>query len=89
VKDSKHLKRRPKYSRSRLSASMEAVARRLARYAERAECELGEIGVGTSLRGFAAGLRDLADHTGERRMTLRPGLRRNGKKVQREAVCQR
>jgi hypothetical protein len=74
--NSKHLKRRSKTSRSRLVASMEAVARRLQRYAERAECELGEIGFGGSLRAFAAGLREAADHLGERRMTLRPNRRR-------------
>lgn len=77
TRQSKHLKPKPRYSRSRLSVSMEAAARRLARYAERAECDLGEIGIGQSLRGFAAGLRDLADFTGERRMTLRPNSRRN------------
>jgi hypothetical protein len=55
---------------------MEAAARRLQRYAEKAECELAEIGIGTSLRAFASGLRDLADHLGERRMTLRPNRRR-------------
>jgi hypothetical protein len=77
VKQSKHLKRKSKTSRSRLIASMESVARRLQRYAERAECELGEIGFGTSLRGFAVGLREAADMLGERRMTLRPSVRRN------------
>lgn len=81
MKQSKHLKRRRKVSRSQLIASMESVARRLQRYGERAECELSEIGVGTSLRAFASGLRDLADHLGERRMTLRPSRRRNSKGV--------
>lgn len=56
---------------------MEAAARRLQRYAERAECDLGEIGIAMSLKAFAAGLRDLADFTGQRRMTLRPSMRRN------------
>jgi len=74
---SKHLKRRPKASRSRLIRSMESAARRLQRYAERAEGDLGEIGTGMSLRAFAVGLRDLADLLGERRMTLRPSRRRN------------
>lgn len=60
---------------------MEAAARRLSRYAERAECDLGEIGVAGSLRAFAVGLRDLADMTGERRMTLRPHLRRKVRNV--------
>lgn len=77
MKQSKHLKPRRKYSRSQLCANMEAAARRLARYAERAECDLAESGIALSLRGFASGLRDLADFTGERRMTLRPSRRRN------------
>lgn len=75
-RQSKHLKPKSKGSRSRLIASMEAAARRLSRYAERAECDLGEIGVATSLRGFAVGLRDLSDFMGERRMTIRPSTRR-------------
>lgn len=77
TRNSKHLKPRRKGSRSRLIANMEAAARRLSRYAERAECDLGEIGTAMSLRGFAVGLRDLADFMGERRMTIRPGSRRN------------
>lgn len=81
AKNSKHLKPRQKTSRSRLIAGMEAAARRLQRYAERAECDLGEIGIGTSLRAFAMGLRDLADMTGERRMTLRPAMRRNARRT--------
>lgn len=60
-RQSKHLKPKSRSSRSRLIASMEAAARRLSRYAERAECDLGEIGIGSSLRAFAVGLRDLAD----------------------------
>jgi hypothetical protein len=78
ARNSKHLKRRPRASRSRLVASMEAAARRLQRYAEKAEYELSEIGIGTSLRAFASGLRDCADHLGERRMTIRPSRRRHG-----------
>lgn len=81
MKNSRHLKRRAKISRSQLIASLESAARRLQRYAVRAEGELGEIGIGTSLRGFAAGLRDLSDFLGERRMTLRPNRRRNAKEV--------
>jgi hypothetical protein len=73
--NSRYLRPRQKTSRSRLIANMEAAARRLSRYAERAECDLGEIGIATSLRGFAMGLRDLSDLTGERRMTLRPSVR--------------
>lgn len=56
---------------------MEAAARRLSRYAERAECDLGEPGCAMSLRAFAVGLRDLSDLMGERRMTIRPSRRRN------------
>jgi hypothetical protein len=84
VRQSKHLKPRRKGSRAQLIASMEAAARRLARYAERAECDLSEIGVATSLRGFAVGLRDLADFIGERRMTIRP-TNRHKARPQREA----
>jgi hypothetical protein len=76
MRSSKHLKRRAKTNRSRLIASMESAARRLQRYAVLAECELGEIGFGASLRGFASGLRECADMLGERRMTLRPNRRR-------------
>lgn len=79
ARNSKHLKRKPKTSRSRLVASMEAAARRLQRYGERAEWELGEIGIGTALRGHAASLRELADMLGARRMTLRPSRRRNAR----------
>lgn len=85
-RQSKHLKPRRKTSRSRLIASMEAAARRMARYAEKAECDLGEIGIATSLRGFASGLRDLADFTSERRMTIRPSARRTGKLVRHEEL---
>lgn len=82
MKQSKHLKPRRKGSRSRLIASMEAAARRISRYAERAECDLGEVGASMSLRAFAVGLRDLADLMGERRMTIRPVLRRtHGRKL--------
>jgi hypothetical protein len=77
-RQSRHLKPRRKISRSRLIASMEAAARRMARYAEKAECDLGEVGIAMSLRGFASGLRDLADFTSERRMTIRPSVRRAG-----------
>jgi hypothetical protein len=76
VKRSKHLKPKSKTNRTVLIAGMEAAARRLGRYAERAECDLGEIGCALSLRGFAVGLRDLADFMGERRMTIRPSRRR-------------
>lgn len=79
MRQSKHLKPKAKGSRTRLIASMEAAARRLSRYAEKAECDLGEIGVATSLRGFAVGLRDLADFIGERRMTIRPSSRQNAR----------
>jgi hypothetical protein len=85
TRDSKHLKRKTKTSRSRLIASMESVARRLQRYASRAECELGEVGFGSSLRGFAAGLRECADMLGERRMTMRPSHRRNASRHSRDA----
>ncbi len=44
MRQSKHLKPRQKTSRSRLIASIEAAARRLSRYAEKAECDLGEMG---------------------------------------------
>lgn len=71
MRQSKHLKPKSKTSRSRLIAGMEAAARRLSRYAERAECELGEIGCASSLRAYAVGLRDLSDLMGERRMTIR------------------
>lgn len=81
--DSRHLKPRSKTTRWRLIANMEAAARRLSRYAEKAECDLGEIGIATSLRGFAMGLRDLSDLTGERRMTIRPSVRRAGKSPRR------
>lgn len=76
MKQSKRLKRKSKTSRSVLIAGMEAAARRMSRYAERAECDLGEMGCAMSLRGFAVGLRDLADFMGERRMTIRPSRRR-------------
>lgn len=77
-RQSKDLKPKQKTSRSRLIANMEAAARRLSRYAERAECDLGEMGTAMSLRAFAMGLRDLSDLLGERRMTIRPASRRNG-----------
>ncbi len=75
-RQSRHLKPRVKTTRTQLIAGMEAAARRMARYAERAECDLGETGIAMSLRGFASGLRDLADFTGERRMTVRPSNRK-------------
>jgi len=77
MRQSKHLKSRRKGSRTRLVASMEAAARRLERYAKRAECDLGETGCGLSLHAYAVGLRDLADMMGERRMTIRPAMRRS------------
>lgn len=73
---SRHLKPRCKTTRSRLIAALEAAARRIARYAERADCDLGETGCASSLRAYAVGLRDLSDLMGERRMTIRPGSRR-------------
>ena len=76
TRSSKHLKPRQKTTRSRLIASMEAAARRISRYAERAEVDLGENGAAMSLRAYALGLRDLGDLLGERRMTIRPSLRR-------------
>ena len=78
TRSSKHLKPRQKTTRSRLIASMEAAARIIQRYAERAESDLGENGAALSLRAYALGLRDLADLLGERRMTIRPNLRRTG-----------
>jgi hypothetical protein len=78
---SKHLKPRRNGSRSQLIASMEAAARRLSRYAERAECDLGETGCATSLYSFAVGLRDLADFMSERRMTIRPSSRHNARRA--------
>lgn len=75
MRQSRHLKPRRKGSRSRLVASMEAAARRLERYAKRAECDLGEVGADLSLHAYAVGLRGLADMMGERRMTIRPALR--------------
>jgi hypothetical protein len=59
----------------------QAVARRLSRYAERAECDLGEAGAAMSLRAFAVGLRDLSDLIGERRMTIRPSSRHNARRA--------
>lgn len=84
MKQSKHLKPKLRGSRSRLIGNMEAAARRLSRYAERAECDLGEIGIAMSLRGFAVGLRDLADFMGERRMTIRPSRRREAREVRED-----
>jgi hypothetical protein len=79
MKQSKHLKPRRKFSRSQLVARLESAARRLARLAERTECELGESGTGLSLEAYATGLRDLADLMGERRMTIRPSVRRGSR----------
>lgn len=83
LKQSKHLKPRRKGSRSQLIKGMEAAARRLGRYAERAECDLGETGCGLSLRAYARGLRDLSDLMSERRMTIRPSMRRGREPIER------
>jgi hypothetical protein len=88
MKQSKHLKPRRKGSRSALVASMEAAARRLSRYAERAECDLGEIGAAMSLRAFAVGLRDLSDLMGERRMTIRPSARHNARRRSAHSITE-
>lgn len=83
-RSSKYLKPRQKTSRSRLIASMEAAARRLSRYAERVECDLGEVGAALSLRAYAVGLRDLSDLMGERRMTIRPSIRRDSRESRQQ-----
>jgi hypothetical protein len=87
MKQSWHLKPRRKGSRTQLVASMEAAARRLSRYAEHAECDLGEVGASMSLRAFAVGLRELADMMGERRMTIRPGLRHKARRRQQDSIA--
>ena len=76
VRASRHLRPRGK-SRSRLVASLEAAARRVARLSERASCDFAEAGAAQSLIAYARGLRDLADQVGARGQLRRPTRRRS------------